>query len=145
MSGWQTHCQGTMLIMSANEIHISYHIFRSRSNPFSYHGLTGIPPNAKALGNLLPEDQVISRSCPYVNLKFAIFFALVLYYLHQFGWHCEPYCMVCLPLPPLRVDKAEKTSRYQDVSGALKCLIDDANFQGNHTLLQDVKLCLLGP
>lgn len=39
---------------------------------------------------------------------------------------------------------AEKTSRYQDVFGALVCLIDDANFQGNHTLLQEVKSCLLG-
>ena len=26
----------------------------------------------------------------------------------------------------------------------LSGLIDDANFQGNHTLLQEVKLCLLG-
>ena len=39
---------------------------------------------------------------------------------------------------------AEKTSRYQDVFDALGCLMDDANFQGNHTLLQEVKSCLLG-
>lgn len=39
---------------------------------------------------------------------------------------------------------AEKTSRYQDVFGALRCLMDDANFQGNPTLLQEVKSCLLG-
>ena len=26
------------------------------------------------------------------------FFAFVLYYLNQFGWHCEVYCTVCLPL-----------------------------------------------
>lgn len=39
---------------------------------------------------------------------------------------------------------AKKTSRYQDVFDALGCLMDDANFQGNHTLLQEVKSCLLG-
>lgn len=28
-------------------------------------------------------------------------------------------------------DYAEETDRYQDVSGALECLMEDANFQGN--------------
>ena len=51
----------------------------------------------------------------------------------------------CVHLPKEREDSyAEKTSRYQDVFDALGCLMDDANFQGNPTLLQEVKSCLLG-
>lgn len=39
---------------------------------------------------------------------------------------------------------AKRTDRYQDVSGALECLMEDANFQGNPTLFKEIKRCLLG-
>ena len=40
-------------------------------------------------------------------------------------------------------DYAKRTNRYQDVRGALECLMEDANFQGIPILLKEVKRWLL--
>lgn len=40
-------------------------------------------------------------------------------------------------------DYAKRTDRYQDISGALECLMEDANVQGTPELFKEVKRWLL--
>ena len=51
-----------------------------------------------------------------------ISFINVIYYLNQFGWHCEAYCTVCLPPSHLRrgISGLVAGNIQIDILGALK-------------------------